>query len=412
MPRSYDAVVVGSGLSRARSKLVVTYLLVAALTAAIALLHEPGPAEAATPQKPEVSAADPHTAAKDCARGQSYLSVHRNEDATEAFKAGLEENPVAPCALKGLEEAGPSWETRVIGEITGSIPDVLVACGLALLAVFAFLLLGYQKHLGPRMRRIWGLRRLLSPRLTIGVLADEAAEGKPGAPFTARIKDRLRRARDEAESENASEYNLDFGTPGEEFVDIVSGSGGLKSALEKASEVSDQTKIVGAVLNIAYSLLPIPRFAVSGAAEPPSKTGAAATLILERDATLEAAITVHERGRTGGKPTPSDYVHLADPAAVWIQYEIARVLDSKVVELDAAESWLLVRKGLDHYAREEVGQARASFREAIHLNRRNWAAVLGVAMTEARLGRRFDQSITLLGEALTEMREHRNGPAT
>ncbi len=345
--------------------------------------------------------------AANCVRGETYLDLDRNADAIEAFKAELDSHPLSGCAIEGLEAAGPSEATQLAGEITGSIPDVLVFAGLALLLGFGLLLFGYQRHLGRWMRRIWGVRRILGPRLTIEVLEDEAVEGKPGAPFTARVKDHLRRARDEAESERASEYSLDFGTPEQEFADVVSGSGGLKSSLEKASEISDQTQVVGALLDVVYALLPIPRFEISGAAEPPADGAAGATLLLESNKTLEAAITVRDRVRGRRTPAAGDYVDLADLAAVWIQYEIARVLDSKAVELDAAESWLLVRKGLDHYAREEVRQARASFGEAIRWNRRNWAAVLGVAMTEARLRGRFDRAIALLEQALVDMEERR-----
>jgi tetratricopeptide (TPR) repeat protein len=365
----------------------------------------------ATPGSVEAASSNPSPAAEDCARGQNYLKVHRDDDAVEAFKAGLEKNPAAKCAIEGLEEAGPSEPTRLRDEIVECITNGLFYIGLFLVLVLLLLLLGYQPHLGRLMRHIWVVRRILAPRVTIETLEDEAVEGKPGAPFTARVKGNLKRARDEAESEDASEYSLDFGTPEQEFADVVSDSGGLKSSLEKATEISDQTKVVGALLHVVYGLLPIPRFGISGAAEPPSSRDVSATLLLEKNAKLEGTIRVQDKKQGKGNPTAGDYVLLADPAAVWIQYEFARVLDSKAVELDAAKSWLLVRKGLNHYKKKEAKLARASFGEARRCNRRNWAAVLGIAMIEARLEKRFDRAIARLEKALEEIEGHPDGAA-
>src|SRR4051794_37278931 len=73
------------------------------------------------------------SATKDCEVGERFLGVHRNDDAIDSFKAGLKKNPADDCATDGLNQAGPSDATRLLGDISGSIPTVLVGIGLLLL---------------------------------------------------------------------------------------------------------------------------------------------------------------------------------------------------------------------------------------------------------------------------------------
>lgn len=353
----------------------------------------------------ELNGSSLHPAAADCVRGDAYLDLDRNDDAIKAFKAALEKNPQAPCATKGLDQAGPGKLERRIDGIVASLPTVLEGLGLAALALFLLLLLGYIPILRVLIRKLPLLRRLIGPRLSIEVFEDEAVEGKPGAPIAARIKERLHRMREEAAGEEEESYSLDFSTPREDFADLVSENGSLKTSLENASDVSDQTKIVAAVLNFAYALLPIQRISISATMEPPDKSGPAATFLLEKNARLEAATTMRGPAPATGDPTAADYSRLADPAAVWVQYEVARVLSSKVADDDAAEAYALVRKGLDYQLAGEWRKARASYLEAIALDRSGWGAYVNLAVADAWLGNDFDSSIAMLRAGFQEAQE-------
>lgn len=347
-----------------------------------------------------------------CELGQAYLDVHRHADAAEAFKSGLEKDPQAECAKNGLEKAGPSWFTRTADTVANSIPTVLIFIGLGLLVVFAFLLLGYWPWMKRQIRRppVLGplVSRVLGPRLTFESVEDKAVDGSPGGPFAARIKERLSSMRDEALSRQAPEYSLDIGTPREEFADLVSKDGGLKNSLDNASDISDQAKVVAALLSLVYSLLPIRRFEISGSLEPPASTGVAATVLLERDSKLAAATTLRAPQKASGTPTAPDYMQLADSAAVWIQHEVARSLDNREPDPGAAESQALVREGLDFYGQEELEKARTCYEKALELNRRNWAAYVCLAVAEARSGQNFGRSIRKSEEGLGLIRGEAN----
>jgi tetratricopeptide (TPR) repeat protein len=232
--------------------------------------------------------------------------------------------------------------------------------------------------------------------MTIEEFVDDAVEGKPGASIAARIKERLHRVREEATSPDALDIGIDFSTPREDFVELVSENGSLKSSLEKASDISDQTKIVAAVLNLAYALLPIERISITATMEPPSRGGATATFILEKNARLEAATTLRGAQPATGEPTAADYSRLADPAAVWVQYEVARVLAGQREDADAAESYAFLREGLDYQAADERIKARSCYLEAISLDPSNASAYLNLALLDAWFADDFDSAIEVL----------------
>jgi tetratricopeptide (TPR) repeat protein len=361
----------------------------------------------------KLNAPTPKSSSEDCDLGNAYLDLNRNDDAIEAFKAGLAKDVTDACAKEGLEEAGPSWLTRSANEVAGWIPTIALIIGLVLLAFYLVLLLGHWRRLKWLLEQIWKLGpligRILGPRLTISNLSDDSVDGKPGNAVTTRVKERLGRMRSEALSKEPPEYHLDLSTPREDFADLVSGSGGLKSALDNASDISDQGKVVAAVLNIVYVLLPIRRFEISGTLEPPASTGAAATLILEEGGGFEAAATLQSPPPASGAPGAADYMQLADPAAVWIQYEVARSLNGEDPKPAEAESQALVRDGLGYYAEEQFKEARACYEKALRLNRRNWAAYVCLAVAEARIGDDFPASIQRSAEGFEAIKEESGG---
>jgi len=345
--------------------------------------------------------------AEHCAIGDAFLDVNHNDDATAAYKKALEENPDSDCASSGLEDAGPSAPTDLADDITGALPTLLVFAALIVLFCYGVLMVCRWDWLKQRLVSMWIVGRhakhALRPRLNFTGFADDAVEGHPGKPLMAQVKERLNRMRQEALSQSTSEYDLDFGNPRDEFADEVSDSKTLQTALESASEVNEQAKLVAALIKIVTVWLPIRRFAVSGSMDPPAKTGASLTLAIEEEGESET-IT-----RLTGPATPedskaNDYMKLADSAATWIQYEIACVLEDGEWNATKAESQAVLREGLDLYHLEDNVGAKEAFEQAIVLDHTNWGAYVSLAVAEARIGGNYEKSIDRILKAIEKMK--------
>ncbi len=359
-----------------------------------------------------LNAAPADPAAGNCKIGDAFLDVHREDDAIAAYKKGLEADPGADCASEGLDEAGPGWFKRKADWVLDAIPTFLVWVGLFLLTGLLILLIGYWPAAKRKMQsaRLVGplVSSLLSPRLTFETIADDCVSGKPGPPIVARIKALLAKMREEAVAKVPLEYDLDFGTPGEEFADLVSADKGLKSSLDNASDISEQTKLVAALLGLVYSLLPIQRFEISGCLEPPEGSVASASLLLEEDTQLRAGTTV-KRTIKSGTPGAAEYMTLVEPAAVWIQFEVARAIEGKGPDARAAESWALLDEGLRLYRLGEPTDAREAYERALLADSRNWAVYVSLAVAEARSEQNFEAAMKRTLEALKKMEEEAYG---
>jgi tetratricopeptide (TPR) repeat protein len=340
-----------------------------------------------------------------CAEGDAHLADGRNDEALEAYSAALEKNPKAQCALDGVDEADAGVVERGFTWIEDQAPNALTALGVVLTLLFLTMLLAYIPGVDSVIAHLPVVGKILSPRLTLGPLDDDALPdtSKVGGPMAARIKERLQRFSEEALRDGVPDYDLDFGNPGEQFATLVSGSSQLQNALEKARDVSEHTKVLGAIVDLIYALLPIRRLSVIGVIDPADGTQASATLSLEHNSRLEAAARVTGRD-LGRQPTSMDFLLLTLPAAVWVQYEVARALSRhRKVEPDAAESFSLLREGIErHRAADEEG-ARRAYEEALALYPGNWAARVNLALTEARLSDDYERAVEILAEARDEM---------
>jgi tetratricopeptide (TPR) repeat protein len=138
------------------------------------------------------------------------------------------------------------------------------------------------------------------------------------------------------------------------------------------------------------------------------RSGAAATLSLEEDGRMAAA--VHLTGPPlAADPSAADYLELVDPAAVWLQYEVARALKDRPkhrpqATAHAAESFALLRKGLDLHLAHDDQEARKAYEKAVALDPRNWAARVNLAMLEARVLNRYAVAVAMLRDALDDIK--------
>jgi tetratricopeptide (TPR) repeat protein len=342
-----------------------------------------------------------------CAVGKAYEQAGRDSDAIDAYKKGLEKEPASECAKSGIEDAGPNNLTRISEDVLGSVPTALLYGG-AILVLYYLLL--FFCHFAPLKRFLikWTgpfgrlVKHVLRPRLTFTDFVDGAVEGA-GAPLTARVKERLGRMREEA-LKRPREYDLDFGTPADDFAEQAAESKSLQTALDSAGEVSEQTKIVAALIKILSFLLPIRRFAVSGTLDPPAKSGVALNLTLEEEGRSQDS--THLQGPPSKEdPKAPDFMTLAEPAAVWVQFGVACALNGGEWNEAKAESQALLREGLDLYRREKPKAARKAFEKAIVRDHTNWGAYVGLAVAEARLKGNFEESIKRILEGLEKMKK-------
>jgi tetratricopeptide (TPR) repeat protein len=342
-----------------------------------------------------------------CDGGGAYVASHRQDDALAAFKAALEKNPHAKCATDGLDKVKPWWLQRVSDSVTSALPELLVAIGLILLAFLVVLLAAYWKKVDRRLSRWPLIGRVLRPRLTLTALDDAALTSKVGASMAARIKERLQRFRDvalgDASDPESPGYDLEFDRADEEFADLVSGNSSLERSLDKLSGVSDQTKLVGGLASLLYTILPIKKLTVSGVLDSPESSAAAITLALE-DNERQAAAVALSGPPLPGQPTATDYLRLADPAAVWIQYVVARAVARDRIDPDGAASYALVRKGLDLQLAGDVIQARLAYQQALDRNPRNWAGKVNLAILEASIVEDPEEANVIITTVLDEMR--------
>ncbi len=387
--------------------------------------------------------ATPTAAEKECVAGRLLLEAHRKEQALSVYESAAKNQPELECVAAGLHAAGPDSE----GGVDWS-RDAWIVLGIIVLIGLAAWLAPHFDWLVRQLRGVVILRSILKPRLDFEDVGGVEVDEKPGPAITTRIKKKLINMREEA-LQDAHEYDLDLARPREEFADFVSENGSLKTALEKASDISDQTKLAAALLSIAYTLLPIPRFVIGASLEPPTvDERASLTLLLEQKGKSAAAITLEgakpkpaatddtKSDQTTVAPSPSkatismkpdgtatvelpepapaapsppapekhpnagDYVRLADPAAVWIQFEIARALNGEPADEDASKSHALTLEGLELYEWDNFESAVEKYELALGLNRKNWSAYVCLAAAESRLGKDPAQSIRRIKEAL------------
>jgi tetratricopeptide (TPR) repeat protein len=342
-----------------------------------------------------------------CTRAATLRAARQETDAVAVYKAALEKSPRSPCATDGLKAGPPATLASRLDDVIRVLPQILLVAGLALLTLFCVLLLGHVPRMHRRLLRVWGLGRMLSPRLTLTALEDQSGKSV-GGTVDARMKRQLAEMRRLASLRKGYVYEMDFSTPGEDFADLVDADGGLKTALENASESSGQLKIVGALLTLMYTLLPTQRLTVSGVVEPVIGSCASVTLNLDEGGRPIAAATLRGSDpEDGGEPVTADFVSLAEPAAVWVQYEVARAIRGDIDRgPDAAVSYALVREGIEQQLAGDIEAARSKFLQARELDGRNWAASLNLAMTEARLAKDYNRAIEILDTAFGEI-QHR-----
>lgn len=205
-----------------------------------------------------------------CQQGEVELEADRGTQAATDFEKALGANPEATCASRGLDALKASWFNSTATSVINWLEDALTLVGIGIVLVFGLLLFGWIPPVQRLLLAIPHIRYFVAPRLSFNAF-DDSAGSKCAAALSARIEEELMRQRDKALNAGpADEYDLDLSSGVEAFVDLVSGQSPLQNALTSAGSVSDQTKLVAAIIGALYWLLPIQRLTVSGVMEQPN----------------------------------------------------------------------------------------------------------------------------------------------
>ena len=99
-----------------------------------------------------------------------------------------------------------------------------------------------------------------------------------------------------------------------------------------------------------------------------------------------------------GKDTdPSPYYELADEAASWLQFEVARSLDDHVGLITAnAKSFTALVQGIEMQRAEQSEAAAEYYAQTLLFDRENVAALFNLSGIVARLWGRYDIAVGLL----------------
>ncbi len=330
-----------------------------------------------------------------CAQGNAELANHHKDTALKTFEAGVAKGPKAECVTTGLSAATSTVAARTIDTSVTVLEDAGEVAGILLAALFLLLLLGHSKRVWRKLVRIPIIRGLLGPRLSLDPLLDAAAGDNPkiGESLAARMRERLQRYQAEALEPTDDDTNDDIyrADPRERFAQVVSGSSTLQNALGQVRDVGEHGAFISALLNLLYAMLPIRRLSVTGVLDPPA-AGSGATLSFQVGSKLAAATALKPPPPAAAEVPPAPdpvgdlakYFTLVEPGAVWVQYEVARNISGIPPSPNEAESYVLLRSGLDVKATNPVA-AKQFFEQAISLNECNWAAYVNLSTVTAEL---------------------------
>src|SRR4051812_25911747 len=140
-----------------------------------------------------------------CDRGDSLRAVHRDADAVAAYKSALEKDPELPCAIEGLEKAGPSRAGRWVDNAIAALPQYAFVAAVLIGLFFLFLLTGYSNPMYGWLVRQPLIGRILGPRVNLAALDDQSSK-KVGPTIDALIKEKLVRTREDVDRANAPDY--------------------------------------------------------------------------------------------------------------------------------------------------------------------------------------------------------------
>ncbi|HEY6549810.1 MAG TPA: hypothetical protein VIY71_01270 [Solirubrobacterales bacterium] len=275
-------------------------------------------------------------------------------------------------------------------EIVPRIAEAAAVLLVSLVVIVALLML---------IATMW--KRVLRASLVVRPFLDGAASAKVGPGVASLVEERLVGAlRRKGQVDDS--YDLDRVATD---IELLAEDNDLAKAMERLADVPQFTLVV-AVMNLIEHLLPTRGLAAAGELLPAGRDGAGISLALyqgnrltARSSLWESEVNMWFPGEHGsaahrdaaGDPDgdtasdPSPHYGLAAPAAWWIQYEAARVLDENVfLVTNSAPSFSLVGIGLGRERQGRVRAAEDAYSSALTHDPDNVAALFNLAQLLAR----------------------------
>lgn len=351
-----------------------------------------------------------HEEEKLCAQAGKLTESGETAEAHQLYVQALGLNTESKCATEGLGSPAEGKSTREeISDWSDLVPKVSLALGTAIVAflvLLGFILVAYV-----------AFKRLSSASLVIKPFADGALEkGKVGTAVAGLVEKELSDLA--MRSEEADDgYQLDVIVAN---VELLAQDEELKDAVGGLADES-HLKLVVAILSMIDRIFGRRNLVAEGELLPAGDEGEGLAVALYRHNELRAR-TVHWTGPPPPAPQaktgllkckskapepdegsePQDYYDLAVPASSWIQYEAARSLDSYVGFMtDSPESFGNLAAGLTYYRAGKIEPAKSAYEKAIDDDAENVAALVNLALLEARHRGEYEPAIKKLQTALS-----------
>jgi tetratricopeptide (TPR) repeat protein len=196
-------------------------------------------------------------------------------------------------------------------------------------------------------------------------------------------------------------------------VELLAKDDDLAGAVGKLSD-NPHLAIVTALLALFESITS-QRLVVNGRLLARGSSGHGISLAVRRRGGIAARGSVWDAAIadpvTAGDPTP--YYDLAVPAAAWVQYEAASLLDARVAQITSnAESFAHLGVGLEHHRNGRLHEAAKAYLDALDLDADNVAALANLSLVLAQLAELYFAAIRLLVYARATLeRRHREAHA-
>jgi tetratricopeptide (TPR) repeat protein len=386
-----------------------------------------------------------HREAQLCTQGGT-LSESGLDDAAQAkYVEALGENVVSKCATKGLSGLDDTGLWGGVDDVVGYAPKITAALAAAGAVLLVPLIVGGVLLIGVLL---WSRRRR---SLTVRDFQDGSVTAKVGSAVTALVQQRLV-GLERSAARATPEYDLDLVVADVELLaendDLASAVGGLAQVPQLqlvAALLSAADRIFNRRLDVAGELL------LAGSEGPgvalalyrrdgmrargalwegevaswfsPNGTPASRVVAAAPQPTLAgphplwAAVVRSLRKWFGAgesashasspSPDPAPYYNLAVPAASWIQYEVARSLDTNVALITSSPpSFTLVGVALELQRDDDTRAALDAYARALEFDSDNVAALVNAAALLARKYALYMLAIAMLdyADAVLEQR--------
>jgi tetratricopeptide (TPR) repeat protein len=295
-----------------------------------------------------------------------------------------------------------SWVREAVEQLP-TLVEVVATAALWAIALLALTLLLFS---------MW--KRVRRASLVVRAFADSSASARVGSGVAALVEERLIGAL-RRKGQIRDGYELDLVITD---VDLLSEDNDLAKAVERLAEVP-QFQFVVAVLDLIERLLPSRGLAAGGELLPVGDRGAGISLALYQGNRMTARSSLWEEevktwlpdadkddsegtgvdpGHDGGSDrSPAPYYRLAYPAAWWVQYEAARVLDANVSQITSSgRSFALVGLGLSRERLKRPNEAEEAYANALKHDFDNVAALFNLAQLLARTRQLYAPATLLL----------------